>query len=1581
MINVGAGLGQSRVWGRIHDAAKEDDVDLLRDIVEARKGAPMRDINLPSASGLTPLHVAALSGSNSCVAYLLARSADIELVDSGRRLAMHWAAESGHTESVMHLVSAGQDMNLQDQDGNTPLHLAARNGIIGTAQYLIEVGADVSLRNDRGWTPFQAATVPMMRTVMEMLEKTLSDLNQIRRDHDSKRIEDFLFGCGMERYVRNVRLAGYTAVHLLDSCKPIRLSKFNEKITVEAEKMSHRDYLLLLEALQSYHGSEKINPFHEAAKRQKRFDEDPEARTTYMEENPEFDIDSTEDSEFRRKVLPMEKDFMGFMLEILGELRKNDKHNLFDDIRNKTRGENEKGGLMFPGMKDVVDKGFKDIEVLDFNQLERNIKDGMYRCWEQFQNDCFMMIANIWIFCRAVESDTELSFRAAVALSVRAMRIFKKHNNGLKRRQAAFHAEHSERREKFRRSWGKIEADKRLRGFLPDLFKERLLEADEEGEAEFKRAYPGRFPKTSLALAHWGYHARNAYEIARCAWEEDVRAARDHGYMLRMLDLAASRDVGRHFQHPPEDDRSDAHQPGGEVAGPFTVEGYLREVVWPMDLSTMRARLGAQTERDHHKLHPDTYYWPEQVQLDWFILVFNAVIYHNRFHLEVKRALDREQRPPFAVPRAPMAVRLESGQPRAFQARVAWEQPEPKPGEAIIAFEIQVRTLDEQLVEPARTLAVPGDTKRLRVDIAVDGIDTPDKPGLEQDSAHLQGGTFNICGLCPATAYEVLIRSIGVGEIFSPKSGPPLRFTTLPHVPEAPSGFCATSVSPEQVVFSWTAPRDNGADTIDYEVEYTDLLFEKIFRGRVGWNATSYSTASVLREPDGSRALSPRLYLSYQDSYLRPATEVKARVRARNSQGWGPWNQEGFFHVQTLDSNPSAPRNLAIVSEGLGYVDLAWIPPLWSNCQNGVSRYTVNVVYEEDNFEESFEFDTVQLIQNMITSPLYRPPSRTQRLSQSRGTNRRTSSLIAGRSRPGTGSSTASSDISRSLLWQPVAEDNNCVQFDGSYISEADGNLNLIAYSWWRNSEFIGELWFTSQVPRLIQHKASLDFPVINQTNNLIIFQELGPKGWEQEVQAIIPPGPYDAIQLANRTQNIFQNSVAITSSLRWNVIVQCDRFNFILNRRFRMTMAGTLAYAYGLVLNMDGWIVSPEVSSVGMSSCKSVLVAPNTHKLEATLCDLVPVCAPFIQRLAIRPGHNSQISVKAIGTIKKTAASSELNWRVCGPPSEPIHCSALAQLPVPPSNLRAEGVLGSEIVVNWVNRAQNIRAGEEIIHLELFFTLPSGVVQVRYVSPLHEGYNIGSLLPGQRVESIKVRCVSKLGPGPFSEQVTAHTKCVVPAKPNDFCLISASESSMTFAWKKPEFNGGSEIVEWEISGFLPDGSCLKERISDADCLSYVFQGMQKSIVGLSLLDVSVRCRNGIGWSKPSNKAEGQCIDCPDLYVDTRKDRMEVKLTSHKQALAGLEKAIISGQDSINAAERAAHQPARFKKALLEEAENSVILSEYGLSDAIQRSEEVGIKEMGVMQHPEDVKARELLQILRNQRTKRWGASERGPQV
>ncbi len=93
MPSVAVGIGIPTGWSVVHDAAKDDDLQSLINSIEAKKGMPIRSVDMKSVTGLTPLHVAAMHGSNLCIPYLVSMDADLTITDSRGRLAVHYAAE------------------------------------------------------------------------------------------------------------------------------------------------------------------------------------------------------------------------------------------------------------------------------------------------------------------------------------------------------------------------------------------------------------------------------------------------------------------------------------------------------------------------------------------------------------------------------------------------------------------------------------------------------------------------------------------------------------------------------------------------------------------------------------------------------------------------------------------------------------------------------------------------------------------------------------------------------------------------------------------------------------------------------------------------------------------------------------------------------------------------------------------------------------------------------------------------------------------------------------------------------------------------------------------------------------------------------------------------------------------------------------------------------------------------------------------------------------------------------------------------------------------------------------------------
>lgn len=100
-----------------------------------------------------PLNQAAAAGQLTCVKFLIAKGATLDLgVDS----ALISAAAGGHVGVLQQLIVAGADINRPGQWGYTALHRAAEQGHQGCAQALLQAGADVN-RDAGGFSPMDLA--------------------------------------------------------------------------------------------------------------------------------------------------------------------------------------------------------------------------------------------------------------------------------------------------------------------------------------------------------------------------------------------------------------------------------------------------------------------------------------------------------------------------------------------------------------------------------------------------------------------------------------------------------------------------------------------------------------------------------------------------------------------------------------------------------------------------------------------------------------------------------------------------------------------------------------------------------------------------------------------------------------------------------------------------------------------------------------------------------------------------------------------------------------------------------------------------------------------------------------------------------------------------------------------------------------------------------------------------------------------------------------------------------------------------------------------------------------------------------
>ncbi|EGZ74506.1 ankyrin, partial [Neurospora tetrasperma FGSC 2509] len=118
------------------------------------------DVNLVDSSKRSALHHAAEIGSEDLVRLLLEERADPSLESNSGQIALDYASLYGHdgnTSVVELLLDNGVDINAVDQYKNTALHFAAFGDRVNMAKLLVMRNARLDCPDNGGFTPLMDA--------------------------------------------------------------------------------------------------------------------------------------------------------------------------------------------------------------------------------------------------------------------------------------------------------------------------------------------------------------------------------------------------------------------------------------------------------------------------------------------------------------------------------------------------------------------------------------------------------------------------------------------------------------------------------------------------------------------------------------------------------------------------------------------------------------------------------------------------------------------------------------------------------------------------------------------------------------------------------------------------------------------------------------------------------------------------------------------------------------------------------------------------------------------------------------------------------------------------------------------------------------------------------------------------------------------------------------------------------------------------------------------------------------------------------------------------------------------------------
>lgn len=142
-----------------HEATRVGDTEKVAAMLRPGKA----DVKGPG--GLTPLHVAAISGVMQVADMLLKKGANVDDACDGGLTALYFAIQNNNNNLVGLLLQRGASLSVRNEQGRTPLHWACAvpgdrlegQARVRMVQMLLNKGADPQAQDNDGCTPAQLA--------------------------------------------------------------------------------------------------------------------------------------------------------------------------------------------------------------------------------------------------------------------------------------------------------------------------------------------------------------------------------------------------------------------------------------------------------------------------------------------------------------------------------------------------------------------------------------------------------------------------------------------------------------------------------------------------------------------------------------------------------------------------------------------------------------------------------------------------------------------------------------------------------------------------------------------------------------------------------------------------------------------------------------------------------------------------------------------------------------------------------------------------------------------------------------------------------------------------------------------------------------------------------------------------------------------------------------------------------------------------------------------------------------------------------------------------------------------------------